>query len=88
MTPIVLENEAAKFDWVLNLAQLEVGIRGWLEYDRKYFSPTTIAGAVKKYVQILQDAVKAPDTPLDRVLWTRSSDLESGDENLSATFAF
>jgi len=88
MTPIVLENEAAKFDWVLNLVQLEVGIQGWLEYDRKYFSPTTIARAVKKYVQILQDAVKAPDTPLDQVLWTRSSDLEIGDESLSATFAF
>jgi amino acid adenylation domain-containing protein len=57
----------SRFDLTLELADRNGMIAGWFEYNSDLFDAETIAALADHWQQLLEAAVAAPDTPIDRL---------------------
>jgi hypothetical protein len=60
-----VDSGTAKFDLVLNMADTEQGLAGWLEYNCDLFEAATIARMRGHFERLLNSIVAEPDAQLD-----------------------
>jgi amino acid adenylation domain-containing protein len=62
VSPISIPPHAAKFDWILNIAERGDSLTGLLEYSTDMFDASTIARVVNHFGSLLQAVVDASQT--------------------------
>jgi len=65
--PIKTENESAKFDLTLTVAELPDGLSASLEYDSDLFEPQTIDRMLEHYGILLQKLIDSPELPIGKI---------------------
>ncbi len=60
-----VDNGTAKFDLVLNMAETEEGLVGWLEYNRDLFEDATVSRMQRHFERLLVSIVEQPEARLD-----------------------
>jgi acyl carrier protein len=60
-----VDSGTAKFDLVLNMAETEEGLAGWLEYNRDLFEDATISRMQRHFEKLLASIVEQPEARLD-----------------------
>ncbi|MFB1481088.1 condensation domain-containing protein, partial [Corallococcus sp. RDP092CA] len=67
LQPLELETRTAKFDLLMQLAETDDGLRGYLEYDVELFFPRTVERMVEHLRVLLEEAIARPDEQVDRL---------------------
>ncbi|HBL14320.1 MAG TPA: non-ribosomal peptide synthetase, partial [Cyanobacteria bacterium UBA11162] len=65
LTPVDINTENAKFDWVVFIEETELGIVGYWKYNRAVFEQEAIARFFHHFETLLSSIVKNPDTRID-----------------------
>ncbi|HEY0781478.1 MAG TPA: condensation domain-containing protein, partial [Thermoanaerobaculia bacterium] len=75
LAPRPVATGTAKFDLSLDLTEsAELGIVGFLEYARDLFTPVTVARLLGHFLALLEDAARAPATPLAELTLTSEAE--------------
>lgn len=64
---LVVENETASYDLLLNVEETEQGLEGSLRYSTELFKPTTITGILEHFQMVLRTVVMQPDLHLNEL---------------------
>ncbi|HEU4597502.1 MAG TPA: amino acid adenylation domain-containing protein [Pyrinomonadaceae bacterium] len=75
MRPV--DSGTAKFDLVLNMAETEQGLAGWLEYNCDLFEATTIERMSSHFEKLLESVVEQSDARLDGLELLTDEEMES-----------
>ena len=67
MRPVEAFAGVAKFDLLLNLAELDGGLSGWLEYRLDRFTEGAAADLMAAFRHVLETLAAEPDTTLSRL---------------------
>jgi glycosyltransferase involved in cell wall biosynthesis len=65
LRPFAVATGAVKFDLALLLEETATGLGGGLEYDRGLFDAQTAREMVADYLELLADAARRPEAPID-----------------------
>ncbi|WP_016951654.1 SDR family NAD(P)-dependent oxidoreductase [Anabaena sp. PCC 7108] len=65
--PLVVKNETASYDLLLNVEETEQGLEASLRYSTDLFKPTTITRIVEHFQMVLQTVVIQPDLQLNEL---------------------
>jgi amino acid adenylation domain-containing protein len=67
LKPLDLKRDSAKFDLLFNLAEMEEGIAGTLDYSTDLFAGQKIVYLLERYYFILEKVADAPETRLSEL---------------------
>ncbi|NOK22272.1 amino acid adenylation domain-containing protein, partial [Corallococcus carmarthensis] len=67
LQPLELETRTAKFDLLMQLAETDEGLRGYLEYDVDLFLPRTVERMVDHLRVLLEGVIARPDEQVERL---------------------
>ncbi|TSC19085.1 AMP-binding protein, partial [Corallococcus sp. Z5C101001] len=67
LQPLELETRTAKFDLLMQVAETDEGLRGYLEYDTALFLPPTVERMVEHLRVLLEGALARPDEQVVRL---------------------
>jgi amino acid adenylation domain-containing protein len=75
LTPLEVDLSTAKYDLVLNMWEMQVGLQGALQYSTDLFDAPTISRLLKHFARLLESIVVRPTAPLN------SLEMLSAEEN-------
>jgi amino acid adenylation domain-containing protein len=67
LTPVSIENETSKFDLVLNVIELEGGLRGHVEYDTGMFERASVTRLIEHFLRLLEVVTADPTRRLSEL---------------------